>query len=62
MTRIYISYSHKDRNFVRRLATDLAERLSDAEIRYDVTIASGESFVEALAVVAQSGCVRTLNS
>jgi nucleoside 2-deoxyribosyltransferase len=48
ITRIFISYSHKDRSFVRELAAVLGERLSDAEIRYDANIASGESFVKTL--------------
>lgn len=48
MPQIFISYSHKDRDFVRRLDRDLATLLPKAEVFYDMVIPPGESWVETL--------------
>jgi len=49
MSTIFISYSRKDRDFVERLARDLAERLPDANIFWDMLIQPGASWAKALA-------------
>src|SRR5688572_11257518 len=49
MTKIFISYSHKDRDFVRRLASDLAVRLPEVSVFFDMLIPAGESWAETLA-------------
>jgi nucleoside 2-deoxyribosyltransferase len=49
MSQIFISYSHQDREFVNRLATDLGARLRDARVFYDMLIQPGASWAETLA-------------
>jgi nucleoside 2-deoxyribosyltransferase len=49
MSQIFISYSHKDREFVKRLATDLSTSLPDAQVFYDMLIQPGDSWANALA-------------
>ena len=48
MPQIFISYSQKDREFVRQLDIDLSERLPNAEVFYDMLIPAGESWAEAV--------------
>ena len=49
MSRVLISYSHKDRRFVRRLVDDLVTRLPEVDVSYDMRIQSGEFWAELLA-------------
>jgi nucleoside 2-deoxyribosyltransferase len=49
MSQVFISYSHKDREFVSRLAADLGARLPDARVFYDMLIQPGASWAETLA-------------
>lgn len=49
MSQIFISYSHKDREFVKRLTNDLNVNLPDAQVLYDMLIQSGTSWAETLA-------------
>jgi hypothetical protein len=46
MSRVFISYSHKDRRFVDQLANDVAARLPDAQIFYDMLIQPGASWAD----------------
>jgi len=48
MPKIFISYSHKDRNFVRYLQQDLVARLPEIQMSYDMLIPAGESWAEAV--------------
>jgi hypothetical protein len=57
MTRVFISYSRKDLGFVEQLAHDLAARLPDAEIFYDMLIPPGESFAKALSCAIEQADV-----
>jgi hypothetical protein len=49
MSQVFISYSHKDREFVQRLVTDLALRLPQIEVLYDMLISPGDSWADTLA-------------
>ena len=49
MSRVFISYSRKDRPFVERLVMDLTTRLPELQIFYDMLIQPGESWAETLA-------------
>src|SRR6185369_1748189 len=53
MTKIFISYSHKDRDFVRRIQRDLALELPETQVFYDMMIPVGESWAETLAAQIQ---------
>ena len=48
MSRVFISYSSKDREFVHRLVMDLDLRLPEVEVFYDMLIAPGASFADVL--------------
>ncbi|MFO1290554.1 MAG: toll/interleukin-1 receptor domain-containing protein [Nitrosomonas sp.] len=48
MSQVFISYSHKDREFVNRLTTDLGARLPDTRVFYDMLIQPGASWAETL--------------
>jgi hypothetical protein len=48
MPQIFISYSHKDRGFVRRLNDDLEVLLPQAKVFYDMLIPAGESWAATL--------------
>lgn len=48
MTQVFISYSHKDREFVTRLTADLRRRVPQVEVWYDMMVAPGESWVRSL--------------
>ncbi|HEX7335093.1 MAG TPA: toll/interleukin-1 receptor domain-containing protein [Pyrinomonadaceae bacterium] len=49
MPKIFISYSHQDRDFVRRLERDLALEFPEAQVFYDMMIPVGEPWAETLA-------------
>jgi hypothetical protein len=53
MPQIFISYSQKDRDFVRRLHTDLLALLPKAQVFYDMLIPAGESWAETLTAQIQ---------
>jgi hypothetical protein len=53
MPKIFISYSHKDRDFVRRLIDDLEALLPQAQLFYDMVIPPGESWAEMLTAKIQ---------
>lgn len=46
MTRVFISYSHKDKEFVERLVSDLEN--AGLAVFYDQRISVAESFIESL--------------
>ena len=48
MLNVFISYSHKDREFVTRLTQDLIDRVPDAQVWYDMLIPAGSSWAETL--------------
>jgi hypothetical protein len=48
MTKVFISYSSKDRDFVLRLAIDLEKRLPDVQIWYDMLMPMGDSWADTL--------------
>lgn len=48
MSQIFISYSRKDREFVQRLVSDLAARLPQVQIFYDMLIRPGASWADTL--------------
>jgi len=54
MSQVFISYSHKDRPFVQRLVSDLEAKLPDVRIFYDMLIAPGASWAQALASQIES--------
>jgi hypothetical protein len=49
MTQVFISYSHKDREFVTRLTADLRRQAAQLEVWYDMMVAPGESLARSLA-------------
>jgi hypothetical protein len=49
VSKIFISYSHKDREFVERLTSDLNVHLPDVQVFYDMLIQPGTSWAETLA-------------
>jgi hypothetical protein len=49
MTQVFISYSHKDREFVTRLTADLRRQAPQLEVWYDMMVAPGESWARSLA-------------
>lgn len=49
MIQVFISYSHKDREFVERLADGLKVRLPEVRILYDMLIPAGASLAKELA-------------
>lgn len=49
MAQVFISYSHKDREFVTRLTADLRRRVPQVEVWYDMMVAPGESWAHSLA-------------
>ncbi|HEX7680281.1 MAG TPA: toll/interleukin-1 receptor domain-containing protein [Thermoanaerobaculia bacterium] len=57
MTQVFISYSHKDREFVTRLTADLRRRVPQVEVWYDMMVAPGESWANSLAERIESADV-----
>jgi nucleoside 2-deoxyribosyltransferase len=57
MTKVFISYSNKDRAFVQRLAADLTTRLPSVTVFYDMLIESGASWAQTLAREVESADV-----
>jgi hypothetical protein len=57
MTKVFISYSHKDRNFVEKLVNDLQSRLPDIRLWYDMDIPAGNSWAETLSNEIESADV-----
>ncbi len=54
MTKIFISYSHKDREFVNRIVNDLNYKLPDISVWYDTLLQGGESWADTLAKEIES--------
>jgi hypothetical protein len=57
MTQVFISYSHKDREFVTRLTADLRLRVPQLEVWYDMMVAPGESWAKSLSERIESADV-----
>lgn len=57
MKRVFISYSKKDRDFVRRLVDDLHLRLPDVQVFYDMMIVPGDSWADVLSAKIESADV-----
>jgi nucleoside 2-deoxyribosyltransferase len=49
MSQVFISYSSADRKFVQKLASDLATRLPQIQVFYDMLIPTGTSYADVLA-------------
>jgi hypothetical protein len=66
MSQVFISYSRKDQAFVQRLVADLAARLPQVQVFYDMLIQPGASWADTLAAqieqadvvlaIARRGC------
>lgn len=54
MTQVFISYSHKDREFVTKLTAKLSQRVPQLEVWYDMMVAPGESWANSLAARIES--------
>jgi nucleoside 2-deoxyribosyltransferase len=57
MLKIFISYSHKDRNFVKQLVADLQALLPEVAIFFDMLLPAGSSWAETLANEIESADV-----
>lgn len=63
MRQVFISYSHKDQEFFKRLASDLAAHLPNAKVFHDELLPPGESFADTLeAKIEQADIVLALLS
>jgi len=54
MIKAFISYSHQDKEFVQRLASDLEIRVPELRIWYDTLIAVGDAWAETLSKEIES--------
>jgi predicted nucleotide-binding protein len=63
MSQVFISHSRKDQAFVQRLAADLAARLPQVQVFYDMLIQPGASWADTLAAqIEQADVVLALLS